>query len=521
MLKFNFNLPKLPHSIHLNESVYVLQELIGTGGFSNVFKGTKITATGSNTCAIKLGQEISQEQNVMNSVLAKNMLDEFFFNRFCPLPQVIDTGFDALTNQFFITMDVFPMSLDEYRNRCLPDGKFSLNDINDVVGNLLDALKYLSSFYVIHQDIKPANIMLKEMNNLKQVVLIDYGTAQMVDVSEKKDETTEEMLKKKVCMTPMYCAISIHEGSHKSFIDDLQAIFFNVYEWLTGELPWKHCKNNYNEIYRLKKEMYCLFSEDKKLNFSENNFLLLLVNTIRNLKTDDYPNYISLKQALNDIVFSKLNSTQSECSTASLAKKETGFYTLDVTQYMDVLSKMKRVSLADKLELKCVRSSMEISYLINKTKTIGVLIHFEKYSVRGFLFGYRLSFNTGIPGCQILDKFGHKRLNHRVTSLQSLLRGLLSLVRMYHRQAHDSITVIIIEPGFHTFLKDLQGGKITGKENTWGDSFKNDIEQYIKLVEKLNHLTIIYTEPKNDIQAVNETIQLVDSVITAYENESL
>uniref|UniRef100_A0A0N5BJK3 non-specific serine/threonine protein kinase n=1 Tax=Strongyloides papillosus TaxID=174720 RepID=A0A0N5BJK3_STREA len=169
-------------------------------------------------------------------------------------------------------MNEYPMSLNDYMINYLQNGRMDLHDVNDVTKNILDGLYFLSKRGVIHQDIKSKNIMLKEKDNLNCCVLIDYGTAQLVDFTGKKDEVNGKIMEESIYITPMYSAISIHEGSKKSFKDDLQAFFFNTYEWLTGELPWVKCEQNYAEIYRMKKEFYYNFSEDNNLSFKENNF---------------------------------------------------------------------------------------------------------------------------------------------------------------------------------------------------------------------------------------------------------
>uniref|UniRef100_A0A0K0FTI8 non-specific serine/threonine protein kinase n=1 Tax=Strongyloides venezuelensis TaxID=75913 RepID=A0A0K0FTI8_STRVS len=520
MCNFNQRPLVLPHTIRTDNSLIVLNELIGQGGFSNVYRGVKVLNTGSNICAVKIGGNLSHEQDVMNALLKKSELDKFFSNVFCLLPQVVDTGYDVLSSFSFITMDEYPMSLNDYMINYLQNGRMDLHDVNDVAKNLLDALCFLSKCGVIHQDIKSKNIMLKEKDNLSYCILIDYGTAQLVDFKEIKDEVNGKIMEENIYITPMYSAISIHEGSRKSFKDDLQAFFFNIYEWLTGELPWVRCKQNYIEIYRMKKELYYNFSGDNNLSFKENNFLLLLVNTIRNLNLNEYPDYMKLKLALNDINLSRIEENQIEYLSDTLNENKTGFYTLDVTQYFDVVSKLEKISLDDKIILKILKNPVDVSNVIRKTRAVGILMHFEKMRIRGFVYAYKTFCSTDITGSENLKNCARKRLNYQISPLQSLLRGLVSLIKTFGVKNEKEITIVIVEPVLFSFLKSLHDDTITGKGEKLVDSLKNVLRDYRKVIENVEKLRIIFAEVNGYVKAIQDTQELVENAIQYFEEEN-
>ena len=61
------------------------------------------------------------------------------------------------------------------RNRCLSE-----REAKQVIFQLCQALKVLHDHHIIHRDIKLENIMLRRMNDLSNIVLIDLGLARVI-----------------------------------------------------------------------------------------------------------------------------------------------------------------------------------------------------------------------------------------------------------------------------------------------------------------------------------------------------
>lgn len=61
------------------------------------------------------------------------------------------------------------------------------NDARLVVKILLETLAYLHHHEVVHRDLKPVNILLRDPNNLASLCLVDFGSSFVTHVKESPD----------------------------------------------------------------------------------------------------------------------------------------------------------------------------------------------------------------------------------------------------------------------------------------------------------------------------------------------
>lgn len=95
---------------------------------------------------------------------------------------------------------------------------------------IIDALKYIHSHHRLHLDIKPGNIMVDKIGNIK---LIDFGASKQYD--EVNGENTSTLLGK----TPGYAPIEQMGNTVKTFTPatDIYALGATMYKCLTGITP--------------------------------------------------------------------------------------------------------------------------------------------------------------------------------------------------------------------------------------------------------------------------------------------
>ncbi|VDO67476.1 unnamed protein product [Heligmosomoides polygyrus] len=88
----------------------------------------------------------------------------------------------------------------------------------------------------------------------KMNIIMRTSTIQIVERTEDKDLRNQRV---KVAFrgTTRYSSISALQLKEQSRKDDLEAWWYMVLEWMTGELPWKHVKGNREEVLRRKKEL--------------------------------------------------------------------------------------------------------------------------------------------------------------------------------------------------------------------------------------------------------------------------
>jgi serine/threonine-protein kinase ULK/ATG1 len=105
------------------------------------------------------------------------------------------------------------------------------NIVKYYFGQIVNALYYLSENNIIHRDIKPKNILLK--NNRKELVLCDFGFARIKTLQRVKT----------ICGSPLYMAPELLEEKTYTEIVDVWAIGMILYEMIYGKHPYEDCKD--------------------------------------------------------------------------------------------------------------------------------------------------------------------------------------------------------------------------------------------------------------------------------------
>jgi len=131
-----------------------------------------------------------------------------------------------LGNNYFIVMEfINGTGVDKLIET---NGPMSLKLSLYVARCVLQALGYAHRSGVIHQDIKPANIMLTDDRTVK---LTDFGIAHLLD--ELPDHSTETVMG-----TPKYISPEQIQGYPVNESSDLYSFGITLYEMLTGTLPF-------------------------------------------------------------------------------------------------------------------------------------------------------------------------------------------------------------------------------------------------------------------------------------------
>lgn len=270
-------------SFNISNKYQIIEE-IGEGSFGKVFSGKHIRT--DEPIAIKI-----QFKSIVNILqheakIYKQLVD------ISGVPILRNFGCD---NGFhYLIIDKLDISLDKANiNKldCIKYFKKSIEIIRDV-----------HKYGILHRDIKPDNFMLKEINGIKQLYIIDFGLAKRYINIENNH--IEEKKGKKIIGTIKYASINIHDGIESSRRDDIISLCYTFISLYGKILPWNNLceeiKQNFDnaicdEIKKLKKSLtglldipgefitillYCY--NMKFLNTPNYNYLL---NTIENLST--------------------------------------------------------------------------------------------------------------------------------------------------------------------------------------------------------------------------------------------
>ncbi len=196
---------------------YVLQEQIGYGGMSKVFKAV---APDGQTVAIKILQ----------------VTDRFLVDKFVQEGNVIAPRLNGHPNIAYV-----------YHSGRSQDGRLYLvmeyiegNSLRDlihlgsteeqvinVIGQVCDALAFAHQKDIIHRDIKPENILLTRDGTVK---VVDFGIARLT--------SAVTVTGNKLIGTPEYMSPEQCKGEKVLFASDIYSLGIVMYEMLTGEVPF-------------------------------------------------------------------------------------------------------------------------------------------------------------------------------------------------------------------------------------------------------------------------------------------
>ena len=206
---------------------YSIDELLGQGGMSTVYRGTDV----------KLGRQVAIK--IMRANLAD---DEQFRSRFRQEAQsasrlahpsvvrVLDAGDDLIQSAAgpqrlpFIVMEfVDGKNLREL----VAEQQLTIAETCRVVDSVLTALEYSHRAGLVHRDIKPANIMITKSG---QVKVMDFGIARIIDSLRTKTGM--------VLGTPSYMSPEQLLGKKVDGRTDLYSLGVMLYQMTCGQLPF-------------------------------------------------------------------------------------------------------------------------------------------------------------------------------------------------------------------------------------------------------------------------------------------
>ena len=271
---------------------YLIGENIGAGCFGSVFNGTHCKT--NMPVAIKM-EDVNADVKILKNetTILKYLYDQG--SRDIPIVY----WFGLHKNNTCLVMSLYDCSLHDYiQQKPLPPNK-----IDVIMRTMINIFQLMHSKLVIHRDIKPQNIMLKQ----GELYLIDFGFATFY-VDENSNHIVDDGSRQHIIGTPKYVSYHIHCGSLPSRRDDLISLGY-VYMYLYNrKLQWDaiiesektdteyedtHILNYKNKQRKVLKEFENIQPICAQINRRIENFL----NYCYHIKYDDAPIY----SALSDI----------------------------------------------------------------------------------------------------------------------------------------------------------------------------------------------------------------------------
>ena len=283
--------------LSINENIKLFpRKKLGSGTFGEIYLG--LNSLTNKYIAIK-SETINESKN--NSLLKYESDILHYLQNGKGIPEFY--SYIKKDKYNYMLFELLGPSLEDLFDLC--QHKFSLKTILQLGDQMISRIEFLHSKYLIHRDIKPNNFLIGLSQKKHIIYICDFGLAKFYrDPNNGKHIPYKDG--KSLIGTVRYSSINSHLGIEQSRRDDLESLFYTLIYFSNGVLPWQGIKA------KTKPEKYKLILE-KKINTSINELcknlpfeLIAFNNYIKELKFEDKPNYLYLKELLGKI-FDKNN----------------------------------------------------------------------------------------------------------------------------------------------------------------------------------------------------------------------
>jgi serine/threonine-protein kinase len=201
---------------------YELVDVLGQGGMSVVFKGRhKITEQ-------EVALKILPPELAAHSQVKSRFLEEAKALAALDHPNIVHLYNFGQENGFFVLAMQF-VAGRTWERMILENGKLDWRASCRVANDVLRALEYAHGRGVVHRDMKPSNVLVRDQD--ASATVMDFGIAKMT-TSTRLTATGQTM------GTVRYMSPEQVRGQEVDFRTDLYSLGATLYESLTGETPF-------------------------------------------------------------------------------------------------------------------------------------------------------------------------------------------------------------------------------------------------------------------------------------------
>ncbi|VDN02191.1 unnamed protein product [Thelazia callipaeda] len=235
------NRPKLPIGIIINtdKSRYKILEVLGAGGFGDVYKVRQLDGAKKGDDIFALKTETTTAGKALNRLkIEMTILQE------CEsLPDGKRTHFVKMTDRGrtesfkFIVMQLVGTSIDKLQKK-QPKRHFSFSTTIKLAIQTLEGISHLHELGYLHRDIKPQNFTIGLKDKAGIVYLLDFGIARRyIEKDSKAIRLPREMVR--FLGTVRFASRNCHRSREQCRRDDLESWVYMVIEFTEYAcLPW-------------------------------------------------------------------------------------------------------------------------------------------------------------------------------------------------------------------------------------------------------------------------------------------
>lgn len=226
---------------------YRLEEILGEGGMGVVWKAVDLIQEAGEArdsyVAIKfLSKDFKQHPDALKALVRE-------FGRYKKLihPNIVKAyELSRIGEIVFIVMELLEgIPLDKFIKT--HQSGIPLNEAEPIIRGMSEALAYAHKQGIAHLDFKPANVFYNPTQ--KEVKVIDFGIAQLVDPSER--EKTKFKVSELGALTEHYASCEMLAELEPTPSDDIYALACVSYELLSGKHPFHKKKADQAKIKKL------------------------------------------------------------------------------------------------------------------------------------------------------------------------------------------------------------------------------------------------------------------------------
>lgn len=205
---------------------YLIEEMLGQGGMSAVYKATDPNLR--RVVAVKLIHTHLSD----NPDFVKRFEEEAAAVAQLRHPGIIQVyDFNQDDDVYYMVLEFVPgETIQDHLKRLNESGRrLPISKVMEYMAKVCDAVDYAHQRGMIHRDIKPANIML---NTQGQVILMDFGIAKIVG-GQSHTATGA------VVGTAMYMSPEQIRGEQPDRRSDIYSLGVTLYEMVSGQPPFQ------------------------------------------------------------------------------------------------------------------------------------------------------------------------------------------------------------------------------------------------------------------------------------------